>query len=767
MELAELASLRGKHAEAVGFADRSKAAALEFKKLRQTQTSQHQHEGMSPEMSGMMFKRDEAITDHLIYERTAKILEAAGEDLRALELVSSGIKKRRVGNLSQLRHFAESGFHPDESLRLQGDLQVAQGDIDKAIESYKLALDAVSKSYPESHPARLDVLESLAIAKAISGDKARASELASQVFDGRMQSLEDVLTFADEPMRLAYRSSIDPWSVFATLNLPDPLCVSILRTKGVVLDSILEDRKAERNATDPKLQRTLLTLQNRRRRLMESLLGGASQTGRDTNALRSEIQQLETQLKSGTRNGSRAALSVNVADVAAAIPDNAVLIEFFRYRDFESPGRGTDRYGAVLLDGSATPVFQPLGPAKEIESAIESYGKLVRKVVDDAEMVGVLNDIRRLVWEPLTQRLPQPGSQLVLSPDSALNFFSFATLLEPDGTFLAEKYPVAYVTSGRDLVRGVKPSTNNSLTILANPDFQKSGAVSRLPPAAQRSGKLRGMLGQVDLCPLPGAELEAELIHKLVTEQWKWPAEVLTGVRASEAATTNIAGPKILHFATHGFFLPKSGRIDPFASSRHYWDASVEQKDVRGALTLTSNVTLENPMHRSGIALAGAQTTLTGWSTGRVSDTANDGILTAEEIAMLDLNGTWLAVLSACETGLGEARSGEGVLGLRRGLLQAGAANLLFTLWPVSDRETVLFVRDFYTELDGGRNEPSTAAHKIQTKYLRKFREQLRVAAAVRLAGPFILSFQSDPPTEKNSNGLQNTPTLIVRKSHL
>ena len=746
IELAEVASLRGKHREAIGFADRAKKATLELQKLYKKWAETQKANGwMKPETILHTLDGTNTLADYLIYERTAKILRAAGEEKRALELVSQGNKKRG-NNFRQLRQLAqESGVvRPEESLRLEGDLRAALGETEKATASYNQALKAIEANYPDMHPSRLDVFESLAIMNSVSGDKAKAREFAERVFAGRMRSLADVLSFADEPTRLAYRSSIDSWSIFASLRLPDQLCLSILRTKGVVLDSILEDRKVAQNTTDTKLKQSLLTLNILRRQLMEWMLGGASNNSQGINDLRTKIQQLETQIRSEARSDSRAALSITVEAVAEAIPENSTLIEFVRYRDFQLPGRGTDRYGAVVLDEKGKPVFQPLGNAVEIDAAMESYSQLVRMIADDTEMTRVLTELRKLVWEPLTPHLPEAGAKLILAPDGVLNFFSFATLLEEDGTFLSEKHPIAYVTSGRDLVRGVKPSTKNNMTLLANPDFSKPGKNSQQAPVPARSGTIgmRGLLSTIGLPPLPGADREASLIHKIVEEQWKWPIQVLNGGDATEAVANGLAGPKILHFATHGFFLPRTGRADSLARSRPYWDNAMQPSGVRGSASVISNVTLENPMHRSGIALAGAQDTLQKWGESLVGDTANDGILTAEEIAMLDLNGTWLVVLSACDAGLGEARSGEGVLGLRRGLLQAGAENLLFTLWPVADHETVLFMRDFYTELDGVRNEPAEAAHKIQTKYLRKFHEEMGVAAAVRLAGPFILSFQ-------------------------
>ena len=152
-------------------------------------------------------------------------------------------------------------------------------------------------------------------------------------------------------------------------------------------------------------------------------------------------------------------------------------------------------------------------------------------------------------------------------------------------------------------------------------------------------------------------------------------------------------------------------------------------------------VLLKNPMHRSGLALAGAQATLEAWKRGEVPPTDNDGIVTAEEVGGLKLDGTWLVTLSACDTGTGEARSGEGVMGLRRGFIQAGAQNLLMTLWSVADEETAKFMVDFYEAAHESGNAPKALA-EIQRDWLVKLRKERGLPAAVRIAGPFIMNSQ-------------------------
>src|SRR5262252_9331851 len=152
----------------------------------------------------------------------------------------------------------------------------------------------------------------------------------------------------------------------------------------------------------------------------------------------------------------------------------------------------------------------------------------------------------------------------------------------------------------------------------------------------------------------------------------------------------------------------------------------------------------KNPMHRSGLALAGAETTIEAWKHDEVPPVENDGIMTAEDVSTLDLQGTWLVTLSACDTGSGVARAGEGVMGLRRGFIQAGAQNLLMTLWPISDETTVQIMTDFYDAAQKTANPPK-ALSEVQRDWLVKIRSEDGLARAVRLAGPFIISSQGKP----------------------
>ena len=152
-----------------------------------------------------------------------------------------------------------------------------------------------------------------------------------------------------------------------------------------------------------------------------------------------------------------------------------------------------------------------------------------------------------------------------------------------------------------------------------------------------------------------------------------------------------------------------------------------------------------NPMHQSGLAFSGANLTLRLWGQGQeAASIDNDGILTAEDVSTMELEGTWLVTLSACDTAKGVARNGEGVMGLRRGFAQAGTENLLMTLWSVSDRTTVQIMSDFYEAAHQSGNAPQALAD-VQRAWLVKLRKEQGLAKAVNLAGPFIMSSQGKP----------------------
>ena len=212
-------------------------------------------------------------------------------------------------------------------------------------------------------------------------------------------------------------------------------------------------------------------------------------------------------------------------------------------------------------------------------------------------------------------------------------------------------------------------------------------------------------------------------------------APAFIGRNATEANVTAVRSPKILHLFTHGFFLGTPTKKPPISSDQSTFEPA--RRDLSGVLA--------DPMRRSGIALAGANDALVLWEqpvqheATNLINPANDGILTAEEAAEMDLKGTWLVTLGACDTGTGDLAVGEGVMGLRRAFALTGARNVLMTLWPVGETYTPKFLLQFYkSALDTG--DPSTALAELQRKELRDGLENEGVSATVKKSGAFVIN---------------------------
>jgi len=313
------------------------------------------------------------------------------------------------------------------------------------------------------------------------------------------------------------------------------------------------------------------------------------------------------------------------------------------------------------------------------------------------------------VWAPL-EKARGKADKVVLSSDGLLNLLPFAALVDSQGQSLVERYQLAYVTSGRELVgvEGALPRPDSDLLLVANPSFDQKAAGSGNPGVALRSREFRGVF-----TPLPGTERESREIPPLVASP-KEQKQVLVGERATETAVKTARSPRILHLATHGFFLPDD-------------ESALDAVKFGGlpdrGITIVPRPTgkrYENPLVRSGLAFAGANHA-TGITDG------DDGILTALEITGMDLYGTELVVLSACETGLGKLSNGDEMIGLTRAFIYAGTPSVVTTLWKVNDRSSYELMREFYQHLK--TTKKSEALRQAQLKTMKEFPEPFYWAA--------------------------------------
>ncbi len=387
---------------------------------------------------------------------------------------------------------------------------------------------------------------------------------------------------------------------------------------------------------------------------------------------------------------------VSPKQIAAALPSDGVLVEFQRYQPFDGkkPPKqrwGSPRYLALILKPNGSIQAVQLGEAKPLEEAIaRALAATAESLADAPALWGAVS---RLVLDPLKPHLA--GSrQWFLSPDGELNRVPFAALPTPGdpNRTVGEATQLRLITTGRDLLRFQQPiARGNAPLVMANPAYDRSpGAVgsSTTVAAANTSGSGQRRSSAADGLRWAGLPATAEEGEEIATILGTKP---VTGADATVKRLQATASPRVLHIATHGFFAADQ----------------TSKPDERLATLSESSKMLtgfkgEDPMLRSGLVLAGANQPK--------ADPSDDGLLTASEATGLQLEGTELVVLSACSTGVGDIRTGEGVYGLQRALSVAGARSTLLSLWNVDDAATAAFMEGFYKRLKAGEGRAAALA---------------------------------------------------------
>ena len=605
----------------------------------------------------------------------------------------------------------------------QATMEEMKGDYATARELCQRAYEITGRHLGLKHRTTLSCLRRLAWLDVAEGRFEQAMATADRLQQGEEDLLHSFFSFTSERQRLAaqrdaavFRNRYDLW---ASIGAVKPLARAIIRTKGVVLDSLIEDRMLAEEAADPELREMVGQLSRVRRGHPRRIEPVSHQTAE---VLRSpEVEELQASLARRVSGigPARRALSAKLDGIIAAIPKDTVVLEIIKYSHRDGKFK-EERFGALVLSHGSEPKWVTVGPAAAIERSVKLYQHAVR-TRHTTELGGLLRHLYDC-FRPLLSQLPDSTRRLIISPDGELNFLSFATLLSPNGRFLGEEYLLSYVSCARDLLAQGNPgSAGPQLAVWANPDF----GVNASP---DRDG--------LAFPPLPGAGAEGRRLYCSASQLGFTNAVLFLGADATEARLQSLSSPGVLHLATHGFILP---RVPESAENDDYADMTQNAGFRKGDMHAP---TPPNPMLRAGLALAGARRTIDRRARGELVPGDNDGLLTADEIATLNLRGTKLVVLSACNTGAGEARSGEGVLGLRRGFVQAGAESLVLTLWPIDDEQTGGFMPEFYEAMHKGA-APWQALAEVQRKWLERLRRERGPADACRIAGPFMLSFQS------------------------
>ncbi len=475
-----------------------------------------------------------------------------------------------------------------------------------------------------------------------------------------------------------------------------------------------------RNSRDPGVEPAAREVMARRQDLERGLLD-PRMTPAARKPLIEKLEAAETELRQRSAVYRRY-LGVREArsqDVQALLPLKAALIEYRFFKNFDfKKGKfgGAGRLLAIVITPSETPAVVDLGEAKEIMGLRQALLAQTPKDENDAGLGAILHE--RLI-APLAQHL-QGVETLFIAPDGGLHALPFDMLADGGGKRLGETYAVRMVLTGRDLVLQDRPALGKGLVALGGVDFGKcvtapkpDEATGALPrhAALDMMDRPRGDLGCFD--PLDGSAREVRQIAEFYRDMRKdEPTGIHTGDGATEGFLKRLPSPpRVLHLATHGFYRPSPPG-----------DTSQTQTAESSGHSLL----------QSGVALANANSGRMG---NRDADGEN-GILYALEAQTLNLYGTELVVLSACETALGAIDYSEGMEGLPRAFYLAGAKNVLVTLWPVGDSGGAEFMQRFYSFwLQQNISDPAAALRETKAYFRERGRPAKMWAAYVLYEG--------------------------------
>ncbi|HRG78991.1 MAG TPA: CHAT domain-containing protein, partial [Cyclobacteriaceae bacterium] len=395
----------------------------------------------------------------------------------------------------------------------------------------------------------------------------------------------------------------------------------------------------------------------------------------DLPALEKEANDMERSLSQRSSEFSQgySAEKLSFTQVTSVLGDQEAAIEFIRIRSFDKDFTSDSKYAALILTkGATTPKLVVLDNGNQLETR---YAKFYRNAIQQKSADAYSYD---QFWARLDPALAGKKT-IYISADGVYNQISLNTLKKTDGEYLLNRYDLVLVGNSKDVIalKNQKPvASKKTAFLLGFPDY-----------------------GGDAVAALPGTKVEIENIGKILKTGGYQTTPYLQKT-ATEAVIKSMKGPALVHIATHGYF-----------------QADVEKASVGVKQENAKN----NPLLRSGLLLAGASPTIKGEVIPNLESNDN-GVLTAYEAMNLSLDGTDLIILSACETGLGDVRAGEGVYGLQRSFLVAGAKAMVMSLWKVDDAATQALMTNFYTNLAKGGSK-AKAFKQAQLQLMTKYKE--------------------------------------------
>ena len=430
---------------------------------------------------------------------------------------------------------------------------------------------------------------------------------------------------------------------------------------------------------------------------------------RNVTLLEEKANVLEKELALSIAGYGEIIRQVSWKEVQQMLGPNEAVVEFVHYDLFRPESTDSIMYAALVLRSEDEgPILISLFEEKQLQKLLEQKGKtrknFINSLYSHSEKQKDGNNLYELIWKPLEKYLKNIHT-IYNSPSGLFHRINLSAIYTPQGNTIQDQYKIVNLTSTRNLV--IQPpisvyqpapslvvggiSFDIDTTVLASnkskpTEFQDLDAEILLSYSgrSERYGTWR---------PLKGTDQEADSIAQLLQNH----GEKVVKLKGSEANEPSIkkagsqkTSPRILHIATHGYFFPDPTPQPPEGGDHSTSPLSSQEREPGGEVPFKIS---DHPMIRSGLILAGGNY---AWQNGKAPKGTEDGILTAYEISQLNLRNTELAVLSACETGLGDIKGNEGVYGLQRAFKIAGVQHLIMSLWRVPDEQSKELMIRFY-----------------------------------------------------------------------
>lgn len=587
---------------------------------------------------------------------------------------------------------------------LRGDIHYLKREFNDAESEYRKGRRLYDKFFNDKHPEYVKTVSKLSKVYYMKNDIKSAKSSIEEALKNYNDYINNYFPALSEREKTKYwntiRTDYDFYNTMAVVhgrNYPDiveNMYNNALKTKALLLSSSIKIRERIMNSEDEELKLLYLTWLNKKEVLSAAIAMSQEQLkeeGLDPGSLAREVEQLEKELsksselfKNNTENRE-----IKWEQVKSALKDNEVAVEMLRFRFFDHVLTDSVLYAVLILknEKKSKPELLVLEDGSALESKYFNYYKNAIKY-----RIADRHSYERF-WRPIEEKVGKSAT-IYFSADGVFNQINLEAVPIDKSKYVLDQSNIILVSNTKDLfLRKTTTRIQNdekTALLFGNPKFYLASTENYI--SHFRSGGTK-------ISDLPGTAEEVEELKKLLSNNG-WEINKFTRTDASEEEVKLINSPKVFHIATHGFFTPE----DQFQKSA-------------GVIDLKDNASLNNPLLRTGLMLTGAGDLLVET---KFNFNQSPGILTAYEAMNLDLDKTELVVLSACETGVGEVQAGEGVFGLQRSFLVAGAKTLIMSLFKVSDEATTKLMISFYEKwLDHGDKRKAfvDAKKEIRNEY--------------------------------------------------